>query len=56
MDPQWIEAYWDDVNGGWLSLEEVKKARQLEMDYLHKQGVYRCVQQSSLAAMFGRNG
>ena len=40
VDPQWIETYWDDVNGGWLSPEEVKKARQLEMDYLHKQGVY----------------
>ena len=40
VDLQWIEAYWDDVNGGWLSPEEVKKARQLEMDYLHKQGVY----------------
>ena len=29
----YIEEYWDDVNGGLLPAEEVKKARTLEMDY-----------------------
>ena len=39
----YIEGYWDDVNGGLLPAEEVKKARTLEMDYFKKQGVYRKV-------------
>ena len=39
----YIEEYWDDVNGGLLPAEEVKKARTLEMDYFKKQGVYRKV-------------
>ena len=33
----------DDVNGGILPTEKVKRARQKEMDYLHKQGVYKVV-------------
>ena len=40
----------DDVNGGILPTEEVKKARSLEMDYLYKQGVYRVVKRSEIAA------
>ena len=44
--------YWfvDDVNGGILPTEEVKKARSLEMDYLYKQGVYRVVKRSEVTA------
>ena len=44
--------YWfvDDVNGGILPTEEVKKARSLEMDYLYKQGVYRVVKRSEATA------
>lgn len=34
VDPEWLETYWDDVNGGILPTEEVKKARELEMKYL----------------------
>ena len=35
--------YWDDVNGGYLDSEGVLKARQLEMEYIHKQGVWKRV-------------
>ena len=44
--------YWfvDDVDGGILPKEEVKKARSLEMDYLYKQGVYRVVKRSEVTA------
>ena len=38
-----LKSTWDDVNGGLLPAEEVKKARTLEMDYFKKQGVYRKV-------------
>ena len=43
VDPDWEEQYIDDVNGGILPAEEVRKARALEMDYLHRQQVYRVV-------------
>jgi len=43
IDPRFEEMFVDDVNGGILPTEEVKKARQKEMDYLHKQGVYKVV-------------
>ena len=43
VDPDWEEQCIDDVNGGILPAEEVRKARALEMDYLHKQQVYRVV-------------
>ena len=34
------EMFWDDVNGGWLPPAEVRKARDLELDYLRRQAVY----------------
>ena len=34
VDADWEERYIDDVNGGILPAEEVRKARALEMDYL----------------------
>ena len=40
----------DDVNGGILPTEEVKKAGSLEMDCLFKQGVYRVEKRSEIMA------
>ena len=40
VEPEWEERYVDDVNGGMLPIEEVEKARSVEMQYLHKQEVY----------------
>ena len=40
VDPEWEEQYVDDVNGGILPRKEVEKAREVEMQYLHKQEVY----------------
>ena len=37
---------WDDVRGGWLPLEEVKKARLEEMQYVKKAPLYRKVSRS----------
>ncbi len=34
------DQYWDDVNGGRLIPEEVKKARAEEVAWVKKQGVY----------------
>ena len=44
--------YWflDDVTGGILLTEEVKKARSLEIDCLYKQGVCRVVKRSEVTA------
>ena len=33
------ERFWDHVNGGELDAHEVRKARQLEVDYLNKMRV-----------------
>ena len=35
-----IERFWDHVNGGELDAHEVRKARQLEVDYLNKMRVF----------------
>ena len=35
-----VEMFWGDVNGGWLPPAEVRKARDLELDYLRRQAVY----------------
>ena len=34
------ERFWDHVNGGELDAHEVRKARQLEVDYLNKMRVF----------------
>ena len=44
------DGFVDDVNGGILPMEAVKKASGLEMDYLYKQGVYRVVKWSEITA------
>jgi len=35
-----IGEYWDDVNGGWLDTEKVRKARKEELDWILKQNVF----------------
>ena len=39
---EWFN-YWDDVNGGYLDPKGVEEARKLEMDYIHRQGVWKKV-------------
>ena len=36
--------FWDHVNGGELDAHEVRKARQLEVDYLNKMRIFERVQ------------
>ena len=42
--------FWDDVNGVWLEPMQVIKARELEIDWIHKEQVYRVVPRAQAEA------
>ena len=46
--------YWDDVNGGYLDPAGVEEARALEMDYIHKQEVWKRVPLSQCLEEIGK--
>ena len=39
----WLEGAWDDVKGGELSVQDVKKARKEEVEYMIKRKIWRVV-------------
>lgn len=45
---------WDDVNNVFLDSEKVKEARQVEMDFFHKLGVYKRVPRERVKEMDGK--
>ena len=42
--------YWDSVNGGWLEPKEVERARQEELDWIHRRKIYRIVPRAQAKA------